>query len=63
MLPIWWYNRGWFPLGNKYWGLRSEWVKREVLWGGMCNWTYHGRNSITSWTIDKIYNLFGNPKG
>ena len=28
MLPIWWYNRGLFPLGNKYiWGLRSEWVK------------------------------------
>ena len=26
MLPIWWYNRGWFPLGNKYWGLRTEWV-------------------------------------
>ena len=20
MLPIWWYNRGWFPLGNKYLG-------------------------------------------
>ena len=26
LLPIWWYNRGWFPLGNKYLGLRSEWV-------------------------------------
>ena len=21
MLPIWWYNRGWFPLGNKYLGV------------------------------------------
>ena len=20
MLPIWWYNRGWFPLGNRYLG-------------------------------------------
>ena len=30
MLPIWWYNRGLFPLGNKYyWGLCSEWV---IMW-------------------------------
>ena len=29
LLPIWWYNRGLFPLRNKYFGgLRSEWVKR-----------------------------------
>ena len=25
MLPIWWYNRGWFPLGNKYLG-SSFWI-------------------------------------
>ena len=25
MLPIWWYNRGWFPLGNKYLG-SSFWM-------------------------------------
>ena len=27
LLPIWWYNRGLFPLGNKiFWVLRAEWV-------------------------------------
>ena len=30
MLPIWWYNRGLFPLGNKC-GLRSEWVNDVLL--------------------------------
>ena len=28
MLPIWWCNRGWFPLGNKYLGSSFEWVER-----------------------------------
>ena len=29
MLPIWWYNRGWFPLGNKYLG-SSFWMGFKV---------------------------------
>ena len=31
MLSIWWYNRGWFPLGINIWGLHSEWVKEHQL--------------------------------
>ena len=36
MLPIWWYNRGWFPLGNKYLG-SSFWMgggHRSIFWIG-----------------------------
>ena len=43
MLPIWWYNRGVFPLGNKYFGV---FVLNRLMHGGKCipwAWieTYH----------------------
>ena len=32
LLPIWWYNRGLFPLGNKiFWGLHSEWEIHSII--------------------------------
>ena len=37
LLPIWWYNRGSFPLGNKYFlGLRSEWVSKAWAMCSLC---------------------------
>ena len=44
LLPIWWYNRGLFPLGNKYfWVFVLKWVKRNI-----CTWIWIGQHQACS---------------
>ena len=61
MLPIWWYNRGWFPLGNKYLG-SSFWMgEQEKNMNRMVkfdeNWTKN--KEVTKFLVSQIFTFCG----
>ena len=47
MLPIWWYNRGSFPLGNKYFGV--------FVLNGLKNWSTYLKIDIMQFLEEVVF--------